>query len=147
MGILGTALHLVGHQFDRIRQHPVGYSNYARRNRLGSDHIFCQGMIMKPSSSADFQEDPKVQSPDPIQIHLEPRVIQCLPHLQGQPPLAPLLRSNLSLPITRWCSHFFPRSSCGFGPIMLWSLRSVPTTQAGGLVRPVAPGGPLQHAR
>ena len=79
-------------------------------------------MIMKPSSSADFQEDPKVQSPDPIQIHLEPRVIQCLPHLQGQPPLAPLLRSNLSLPITR-CSHVFPRSSCGFAPIMLRSSR------------------------
>ena len=31
---------------------------------------------MDPSSSADFQKDPKVQShPDPIQIHLEPRVI------------------------------------------------------------------------
>ena len=74
MGILGTALHLVGHQFDRIRQHPVGYSNYTpRRNRLGSDHIFVQGMIMDPSSSADFQKDQKVQShPDAIQIHLEP---------------------------------------------------------------------------
>ena len=45
---------------------------------------FLQGMIMKPSSSADFQKDPKVQShPDPIQIHLEPRVIQWdFPHLQ-----------------------------------------------------------------
>ena len=112
--------------------------------------FFAKGLIVKPSSSADFQKDQKVQShPDAIQIHLEPS--SSVSHIsKGQPPLASLLRSNLSLPI-RWWSHVFPRSAVSEFRTHHAAVLEVSAYYAGlrwwWLGRPVAPGGALQHAR
>ena len=92
--------------------------------------------------------------PDPIQIHLEPRVIQWdLPHLQRTAtactPSAQQSQSAHDTVVFTCFPTVWPRFR-SFGSIMLRSSRSVPTTQAGGLGRPVdlvAPGGALQHAR
>lgn len=97
---------------------------------------------MDPSSSADFQKDPKVQShPDAIQIHLEPRVQWDLPHLQRTAtactPSAQQSQSAHPVVFTRFpavCGFGVPDPSC-CGPRGQCLLRRPPVVVVG------TPGG------